>query len=75
MLTAATGTSGQPCNRYDIALAVLMANQQSHLLPTVISAIDAHLAPHGFQLLLGRDVLAFGTLFYDGKGRSFTLAF
>ncbi len=75
MLTAATGTSGQPCNRYDIALAVVMANQQFHSLAAVISAIEAPLAPHGFQLILGRDVLAFGTLLYDGKSQSFTLMF
>jgi hypothetical protein len=73
MLTAATGTSGQPCNQYDIALTVLMANRQPHPIPLVIAAIDAHLAPHGFQLILGRDVLAFATLFY--KARSFTLTF
>ncbi|MGH6677385.1 MAG: aspartyl protease family protein [Bradyrhizobium sp.] len=75
ILTAASGTTAHPCHRYDISLGVVMANQQTHSLPSVISAIDAGLAAHGFQLILGRDVLAHGRLFYDGKGQIFTLSF
>ncbi len=40
-----------------------------------LPVIEAHLAHQGFQVLIGRDVLAHGIMVFNGVQRSITLAF
>jgi hypothetical protein len=52
-----------------------MDSDSIHIPSLIIPVIESNLACHGIQALLGRDVLEYGVLIYDGLHRSMTLAF
>jgi hypothetical protein len=74
MLSASTGATPHVCNQFDIAIAIAM-DTQVHVPSFVIPVIESNLKAHGFQVLLGRDVLDQGVMIYDGPRRSITLTF
>jgi predicted aspartyl protease len=73
--TPSTGSEPHTCNQFDVAVAVVMDAKQLHLSSLIIPVIESDLSAHGFQALLGRDVLDQGIFIYDGHHRFLTLAF
>lgn len=67
--------SGQPhiANQFDVSLVLIhpLLSRTFFAIPV----IESELCHQGFQVLLGRDVLAFCLLTYDGQSQTATLAF
>jgi predicted aspartyl protease len=73
--TPSSGTLGHNCDLYDVALGIVMGASQAHVVSITMPVLEAELAHQGFEALIGRDVLARGSLFYNGQAGSFTLSF
>lgn len=72
--TPSTGGTPHSCNTYDISLMVPAPKG----LPFVIAAlpvIESNLKIQGIDGLIGRDVLAQCTLFYNGPQGTYSLAY
>ena len=70
---AAGGLTGAV--QYAASLTVVhpSGNPTDDLVVPDLPLTEVPLGPLGYQLLIGRDVLVFCTLHFDGPGRSFTL--
>ena len=74
--TPSTGMSPITVNQFDIALYMLMDDQQAHLMSMAIPVIEADLSlQQHVDALVGRDALARGAFFYNGPGKSMILNF
>jgi hypothetical protein len=73
--TPSTGATPQTCNQFDVAVGIVMDNNEIHLSGSVIPVIESDLSAQNIQALLGRDLLDQGILIYDGRRRFVTLAF
>lgn len=74
ILTPSTGLTPHVCPAFHVSIGFSQAGIEHILLNAV--AIESVFAPEeGIQALLGRDVLQHCLLVYDGKGRTFHLAF
>lgn len=60
---------------FDVALMIPMNTPASFHIKYAWEVTGGHLKHQGFDMLLGRDVLADGLLVYDGKSNIFTLSF
>lgn len=69
-------TAGKPvqCQQFDVDIAVILDNGNSHHLGT-FPVLESSLISQGIDGLLGRDVLSRGILFYNGGAGTLTLAF
>ena len=74
MHTPSSGTTGHVCNLFDVMLWLLM-DGQIHVASLTIPVAEAQLSQHGFDALIGRDVLDQGMMFYNGPSKSITLCF
>jgi len=67
--------SGQPhmANQFDVSLVLIhpLLTRAFHALPV----IESELCHQGIHAILGRDILSFCLLTYDGQSQSFSLAF
>jgi hypothetical protein len=52
-----------------------MEETQVHVASLTIPVIESDLSAQGFQVLIGRDVLSQGLLWYNGRARTLSLAF
>jgi hypothetical protein len=59
------------CPVYDLEITLTLP--RLFPVPSVIRAMDADLWTHGFQVLIGRDVLRYCRFSYDGPAGLFTL--
>jgi hypothetical protein len=75
ILTPSTGDKPHTCNQFDVAVGIVMGSNQVHLSSLIIPVVESELDSHGFQALLGRDVLDQGIFIYDGYRQTLTLAF
>lgn len=75
--TPSTGDQPVPADQYDVGLIVPAASQtQAPLIILNQAVICASLfTAFGFQALIGRDVLAQCTLWYNGSTSRFTLSY
>ncbi len=72
--TTSTTEAPVPFRRY--AVSVALETDQVELFLTSVEVLECFFAPdEGIQALLGRDVLENCLLVYDGKNKSFSLAF
>ena len=73
ILTPTTGATPHQLNQYDVQIVILhpTLTHSFHVLPV----IKAVLGFQGFDVLIGRDMLAECLFLYDGRSGSFTLAF
>jgi hypothetical protein len=74
-LTPSTGTTPHKCLTYDISIHIPLGSVQSvHALPAwEVSCVE--LKHQGFDMLLGRDILADAILVFNGKISMFSMAF
>jgi hypothetical protein len=74
-ITPTTGDKPHKCYTYDVSFHIPLGTATSLFskLAWEVSCLD--LKHQGFEVLLGRDILAEGILVYDGKFASFSLAF
>lgn len=73
-MTPSTGVGTHQCNQYDVAVAVLMTEDDFKIIDT-IPVLEAHLANQGHKALIGRDVLKLGILIFNGPNNSVTISF
>lgn len=73
VVTPTTGTTPQQLNQYDVQIIILhpALTYSFHVLPVIESVLGFQ----GFDVLIGRDVLAECLFVYDGRSGIFTLAF
>jgi hypothetical protein len=75
VITPSTGATPHQMPVFDVAVFIPMSDpSQVHGKPAW-EVTGGQLKHQGFEVLLGRDILADGLLVYDGKSNMFTLSF
>jgi hypothetical protein len=75
VITPSTGPVPHPMPVFDVLIAIpLTSPSQVHIKPAW-EVTGGQLKHQGFEVLVGRDILADGLLVYDGKSNIFTLSF
>jgi predicted aspartyl protease len=74
-ITPTTGATPAKCLTYDVSIHVPLGTATALFSKHAWEVSCLELKHQGFEALLGRDVLADGILFYDGKAGTFTMAF
>jgi len=74
-ITPTTGAAPHKCYTYDVSLHVPLGAATSVFSKVAWEVTSLDLKHQGFEMLLGRDYLKEGILFYDGKSGMFTMAF
>lgn len=81
MLTPSTGAVPHQCNQYDVSVwfpqspTLVQTQPTPYAVHLTLPVSEADFSAHGFQVLIGRDILARGLFVYNGRTGSFTLAF
>jgi hypothetical protein len=74
-ITPSTGASPHKCHTYDVSLHVPLGAATALFSKNAWEVTCLELRHQGFEVLLGRDILADGILVYDGKFNTFSMAF
>jgi predicted aspartyl protease len=74
-ITPTTGATPAKCLTYDVSIHVPLGTATALFSKNAWEVTCLDLKHQGFEVLLGRDILADGILFYDGKAGTFTMAF
>ena len=74
IITPSTGAVPHACNQYDVSIAVVLGVNHFKIIDT-LPVIATALAHQGHEVLIGRDVLADGVLFYNGENNTVTISF
>lgn len=74
-ITPSTGATPHKCYTYDVSIHVPMGTATSLFSKHAWEVSGLELKHQGFDMLLGRDILSSGLLFFDGKTKMFALAF
>jgi hypothetical protein len=74
-ITPSTGATPHKCFTYDISFHVPLGTATSLFSKLAWEVSSLELKHQGFEVLLGRDILAEGMLVYDGRANTFALAF
>jgi hypothetical protein len=80
VLTAA-GSTPTVCNQYDVSVwfplapTLIRAQPVPHPVHLTLRVTESDFSAQGFQVLIGRDILALGVFIYNGLCGRFTLAF
>lgn len=75
IFTPSTGDKAHTTDQYDASLQIYKTSQDPPLEIPVIAVIASELKVQGIDALIGRDVLTYCLLSYDGQAGSYTLAF
>jgi hypothetical protein len=75
MFTPSTGAQGHTTDQFDAKLQIYCAPQQAPLEIPVIGVVASSLRIQGIDALIGRDVLQYCLLSYNGASGFFTLAY
>jgi len=75
ILTPSTGATGHTTDQYDASLQIYHTTEESPLSIPVIAIVASVLRVQGIDALIGRDVLKYCLLSYNGQSGFFTLAF
>lgn len=70
-----TASTPHPCNAYDISLSLADPDGVEMHLPFLPIIESSFLSTLGIRALLGRDVLAYCLVVYDGQHETFSLAY
>lgn len=73
ILTPSTGPTPHQANTFDVSLIFPVANMTFTI--GAIQVFESALSVQGIQALIGRDVLSYCLLVYDGRAKTFSLAF
>jgi hypothetical protein len=75
--TPSTGTSSHACDQYDVSISFFhpQMQPQGYLISNAIPVLEADLSALTIQGLIGRDLLARCTLFYNGPAGSILLSY
>ena len=74
-ITPTTGAVPHQCHTYDVSLHIPLATATALFSKPAWEVTCLDLKHQGFEVLLGRDILAEGMLVYDGKAATFAMAF
>jgi hypothetical protein len=74
-ITPTTGATPHRCHTYDVAIHIPLGTASSLFSKLAWEVTCLELKHQGFEMLLGRDILAEGILIYDGKAGTFSMAF
>jgi predicted aspartyl protease len=74
-ITPTTGTTPHKCFTYDVSIHIPLAAATSLFSKKAWEVSCLDLKHQGFEVLLGRDILAEGMLVYDGRAGTFAMAF
>jgi hypothetical protein len=74
MLTPSTAGVPSVCNQYDVAIGIVM-DPAVHVASWTIPVFESQLSCQGIYALIGRDILAGGLFVFNGRSRTFSLAF
>jgi Aspartyl protease len=75
MFTPSTGAQGVVTDQYDASLQIYCTAQQAPLEIPIIAVVSSNLRVQGIDAIVGRDVLQYCLLSYNGASGFFTLAF
>jgi hypothetical protein len=64
--TASSGNTPHLRNQYDISVSIVLSATLSHTLATTLAALDGNFSQHGFDGLIGRDILGRYSFIYQG---------
>lgn len=71
--TPSTGSTAHTANQYDIAISILMDDQHVQPVSVIIPVLECDFSQQNIDALIGRDLLSFGSLFYNGPKNEVTL--
>jgi predicted aspartyl protease len=74
-ITPSTGATPHKCYSYDVSIHIPLGTATALFSKMAWEVTGLDLKHQGFEMLLGRDILAEGILVYDGKAQTFSLAF
>jgi hypothetical protein len=74
-ITPTTGAAPHKCYTYDVSIHVPLGTATSLFSKMAWEVTCLDLKHQGFEVILGRDVLAEGIFVYDGKAGTFAMAF
>lgn len=74
-ITPSTGAVPHKCLTYDVSIHVPLGAATALFSKTAWEVTSLELKHQGFEMILGRDIMADGLLVYDGKTGIFTMAF
>ncbi len=74
IVTPSTGINPVVCDQFDVSLALLLDKGRLHVIDT-LPVIQSNLSRYGHHVLIGRDVLSQGLLFFNGTAGTVTVAF
>jgi len=75
MFTPSTGAQGHVTDQFDASLQIYRTTQEPPLEIPIIAVVASALRVQGIDALIGRDVLQYCLLSYNGMEGFFTLAF
>jgi len=81
ILTPSTGVTPHNCNQYDVSVwfaqapTLIQALPVPHPVHLTLPVTETDFSVQGFQVLIGRDILARGVFICNGLCGRFTLAF
>ena len=73
--SSTTGSAPATVNVYDVSIGIPGATQPPHVLGTIAVAESQLLQRHGFHALIGRDILAAWTFYYNGPVGLLTVSY
>ncbi|MFH1067354.1 MAG: retropepsin-like aspartic protease [bacterium] len=74
-ISPTTGVEPHTCHTYDVSIHVPLGTATTLFSKLAWEVTCLKLKHQGFEMLLGRDILADGLLIYDGKAGTFAMAF
>jgi hypothetical protein len=75
LITPSTGAVPHKCHTFDVSIYIPIAQGIAPWSKSAHEVTGAELKHQGFDVLIGRDILAEGIFIYDGKNSVFTLCF
>ena len=69
------GKAPHEANQFDVVVVIPVSPGSPPLISGTIPVIEAELEHQGYKALIGRDILSKCLLYFDGKGKFFTLGF
>jgi hypothetical protein len=74
-ITPTTGATPHKCYTYDVSIHIPLGTATSLFSKVAWEVSSLDIKHQGFEMLLGRDILAEGMMVYDGRAGTFAMAF
>ena len=75
LLTPSTGEEAKEADEFDVSIKILGSGPGQAFSLGTVAVAAAEVAPFGFQMIVGRDILSHCLFTYNGQSRFFTIAF